>query len=708
MNYLAHTAPDGRLQSVREHLTGTAEYCRAFASTFGAGDIAYLTGLSHDIGKYSDAFQRRLKGGPKVDHSTAGALECLKQRHLFASFCVAGHHGGLPDGGARTDREGPSLLARLYRAGAGGLPPYSHWQEELSLPQLPPDRPSSPLDDAFFIRMLYSCLVDADFLDTEAFMAGQAPARGDPVSLSALRERLDGYIAPWFPARNPLNQRRCAILERCISEGRQSNPSLFTLTVPTGGGKTVASLAFALHHALRNGQTRIIYVIPYTSIIEQTAAVFRSILGEEHVLEHHSGVLFDSGENATPEQMRLARAAENWDAPIIVTTAVQFFESLYSNRPSQCRKLHNLARSVIIFDEAQMLPIPYLRPCVNAIAQLVKGYGSTAVLCTATQPALGPIFHEFLPGMDSREICPPDLAADPIFRRVSFVKSGSHSWTEIAQAMQDTPQALCIVNSRKSAQTLYALLDSSSAYHLSTLMCPAHRKGMLAEIRQRLRDGLPCRVVSTSLIEAGVDVDFPRVFREEAGLDSVLQAAGRCNREGRHPREDSIVTVFRSEDKPPELFSIPIHAGRQALDRFEDPASPEAIECYFRELLGLKGKASQDKHDILPLLSRGNFPFTEVSRRFQLIDSPTKTVYIPWADGQDLLEQLVRGERSRGLFRKLGQYGVSVYEPHLRALESAGALELLEDGSAILRDLSLYSPETGLSMTADSGQALFI
>lgn len=710
MVYLAHIAQDHRRQTVLEHLNGTAELCARFAAAFGAEEQGRLAGLSHDLGKYSDAFQRRLQGSTeRVDHATAGAAECCKLGQICSAFAVAGHHGGLPDGGGLGDGpDEPTFHGRMKKAAMVKPGVYEAWQKEIQLPFISRPAFSGPLDEMFFTRMLYSCLVDADFLDTETFMAGAEQERGGGDQIEVLEDRLRNHISGWFPPRTELNRERCAVLKRCMEQGEAQIPGLFTLTIPTGGGKTVASLAFALRHARIHGLRRIIYVIPYTSIIEQNAQVFRDILGDENVLEHHSGVLYDIENEARPENARLARATENWDMPVVVTTAVQFFESLFANRSSQCRKLHNLAKSVIIFDEAQMLPIPYLRPCVFAVAQLVEHYGTSAVLCTATQPALDGIFREFLPGRSAAEICPPEVFHREIFRRVEFRREGRLSWEALAKQLHAQRQVLCIVNSRKSAQAVFALLDAEGAFHLSTLMCPVHRKAMLEKIRARLREGLPCRVVSTSLIEAGVDVDFPAVFREEAGLDSILQAAGRCNREGRRPAEESIVTIFQSEAAPPSLLEIPIGAGRAVLKRCDQLDSPEAIRYYFQELLSLKGPEALDSKHILAMMEREPMPFRKVSGEFHLIDNETKTVYIPLDRGEELVRQLRAGERSRKLFRELGQYSVSIYPHHFQALDMAGDLEILEDGTAVLNNLALYDNNTGLSLTSNSGKGLFI
>lgn len=710
--YLAHLTEDGRTQTILEHLKGTASLCSAFAAAFDAEAQGQLAGMAHDIGKYSAAFQRRLHGGPKVDHASAGAFECLKAQQLAAAFAISGHHGGLPDGGGRGDAAGTGTFwGRINRASQRNLEDYHAWQSEFSLPHAnTPAFAGTRLEGMFFTRMLFSCLVDADYTDTGAFMDNSPYLPASSSSMEELWRRLETYVSGWFPPKGALNMQRCVILEQCMSAGAQYGPGLFTLTVPTGGGKTVASLSFALAQAKARRMKRIVYVIPYTSIIEQTAQIFREILGDENVLEFHSGVQFDQQEDdaSSPETAPLTRSVETWDVPVIVTTAVQFFESLYACQPSKCRKLHNLAQSVLIFDEAQMLPLPYLRPCVWAIAQLVRHYGASAVLCTATQPALDPIFQEFAPEIPIREICPMAEAHWESFLRVSFQQAGTLSWMDLAARLQQQEQVLCVVNTRRAAREVFHQLSGPGNFHLSTLMYPAHRRRILDEIRRRLRDGLPCRVVSTSLIEAGVDVDFPAVYRELSGLDSILQAAGRCNREGKRPPEDSIVTIFQGEDPPPRLFETSIGAGKIVLDHCQDVSSRAAIHTYFSTLLDLKGAEAQDAHHILPLMESEFFPFRTVAERFHLIESPTTTVYLPLEEGAGLVELLRSGQYSRTLYRRLGQYGVSVYPQHLAALEQAGALEHLEDGSVVLRDIGLYTQTTGLTLEPSGGNALFI
>ncbi len=719
MKYYAHISPDGlRRQTVAEHLTGTAALCQSFAAAFGAEADGELMGLAHDLGKCTDGFQKRLlDGGPKVDHATAGAIACAKMGRIEAAICVAGHHSGLSDfGNLKTDHAGDATFCGRLKKGIGEQYLEHCGESGVSLPRLQPEvLEQNKLKLSFQIRMLYSCLVDADYLDTEHFMNGDlGRARYD--DMQTLLLRLEAYISPWQNPKAKLNQLRCEILNACINAGDKPK-GIYTLTVPTGGGKTVASLGFALHHAVAHGMKRVIYVIPYTSIIEQNAQVFRSILGSGNVLEHHSGVQFDLSDGAPPEDLQKAMAAENWDMPVVVTTAVQFFESLYANRSSKCRKLHNLADSVIIFDEAQMLPLNHLRPCVAAIASLADSFRSTVVLCTATQPSLSDLLHTYAPNCPITELCPRTKEMYDNFRRVVFRQAGVLEDEALAQRLSSHEQVLCIVNSRKAAQSIFSLLPQEGSYHLSTLMIPAQRQALLSEIRNRLKKGLPCRVVSTSLIEAGVDVDFPAVYRELAGLDSILQAAGRCNREGKRAAKESIVTIFERTELPPLLFRTAVGATRSALLETADPAAQETMLRYFRELRALSGEML-DKCQIIKAFEDGiegcNLPFRTVAERFRLIDENTRTVYVPYGDGIVLIERLRAGECSRRLFRELGRYAVSVYEQHFSKLFAAGVLltsrdiPSLDDSSAVLSDISLYSEVTGLSLEPETGKAEFI
>ena len=713
--WIAHKNEDGqREQSILEHLKGTANRAQEFANPFGCGEYGRCLGMLHDIGKYSEGFRERiLNGGGKVDHSTAGAQLVWELSNTLnariASYCVAGHHTGLPDGGSAADHEAESTLsARLQRP----VEDYQAFRQEIDpstlLPtQEPPLRllGKAGFTISFFTRMLYSCLVDADFLDTERFMSNGSVARDPGEPLPILRGKLAQYLKKFDHPQNDLNRMRCNILNRCLQMA-ENGRGLFTLTVPTGGGKTLSSLAFALEHAKHNEQRRVIYVIPYTSIIEQTAEEFRTVLGDRNVLEHQHNFQYDYGDDRI-DPRRLA--AENWDKPVIVTTNVQFFESLFANKSSRCRKLHNIAGSVIIFDEAQMLPREYLIPCVRAISELVQNYGCTAVLCTATQPALDGVFADLKIDLPINEICPNVPENFETFRRTKIAQHTFDSTESLTAELTTLPQVLCIVNRIADAQKIYQALPKDGAYCLTTHLCPAHRKARIKEIRERLKIGLPCRVVSTSLIEAGVDVDFPRVYREEAGLDSVLQAAGRCNREGKRPLDESLVTVFTVRNTtPPPYMRQPAAAMKNISKRMEDITSLAAIRAYFEFYRDLYGKEDLDREKILMAFENEMLPFASVAEKVRVIESCTTPVYIPIDQGEALVERLYHGERSRTLFRKLGQYSVNVYPQQLAALREAGAVQSIDGGALyVLADPRRYDSALGLTLD-QTETALFI
>lgn len=715
MTYLAHIAEHGREQTIKAHLDGTAELCRKFASAFGAGELGWMVGQAHDIGKYSQAFQARIRGKQiTTDHATAGAQQMAMLFGVFPAYCIAGHHGGLPDGGSSMDTAGqPTLFGRLKKQVA----PYAEFSEEIKLHPVPFQRPRllgcGGFSMAFWTRMVFSCLVDADYLDTEAFMVGKTLQRGLELEIDHLLERLEHHIEPWWEAKTELNRVRCEILRACLDGGTQ-HPGLFTLTVPTGGGKTVSSLAFALRHAKVHHKKRIVYVIPYTSIIEQTADAFRKILGDDVVLEHHSNVDYDDTENADQQALRKKLATENWDMPVIITTAVQFFESLFANKPSRCRKLHNLCNSVIIFDEAQTIPMPYLRPCVRSIAELTTNYGASCVLCTATQPALEPLFREISPDLSFRELAPAvDLS---VFLRVTYAHLGQISDEMLAAELSCRMQVLCIVGTRKQAQALYDLLPREGSFHLSTLMTPNHRRAVLSEIRRRLKAEESCRVVSTSLIEAGVDVDFPVVYRGEAGLDSEIQAAGRCNREGRRPATESMVYLFQPDSKYtvhfPDALKRPRDVARSLTRNCSTLDSEETIKRYFTTLYQFEGKDLDQKNIVSRLevgVQNGSFPFRTVAEQFRVIENDTCSVLIPRNDAAcALAEQLRKGIRNRTLLRQAAQESVNVFPQHFESLNARGALEILDVGISILRECSLYSEQTGLALLSDRGLGIFL
>lgn len=713
MKYLAHVdAKSGREQPLLSHLTQTAEKAQLFASAFDAQSDAFLCGLLHDIGKYSAAFQKRIRGAEiKVDHSTAGAVEARRLQRVAAAFCIAGHHCGIPDCGNRTDDPGmATLLARTKRVIGKDIEDYSSYHDEVD-PFIKMDetnRTTSSAEEAYFYtHMLYSCLVDADWLDTEAFVKNGAVDRATGVSLKDLSSMLDVALRDYQYPKSPLNILRCEIQNSLINAGQQAK-GLFTLTVPTGGGKTVSSMAFALRHALKNGLRRIIYVIPYTSIIEQTQKKFVEIFGAENVIAHYVNVVYDVDENGELSDIDKRRqlATENWDAPIILTTSVQFFESLFSNRSSHCRKLHNIADSVIIFDEAQMLPVNYLIPCVWAITELVKHYGCTGVLCTATQPALDRLINKYLPG-GATELCPNIQDPTGVFKRVTYRYDGVLSDEELAARLAGENGVLCVVNSRRQAQIIFQLLPPEGRYHLSTTMTAVHRRTTLDEIRARLKDGKICRVVSTSLIEAGVDVNFPCVYRAVSGLDSIIQAGGRCNREGNNSAETSIVHVFDSETKAPPNLAQNIGATQSIMRRFTDFSCAGAIEAYYSLLLyELKDEYALDEKRIMDLIGK-EMAFEKIAQVFHLIEDDTVAVYIPIGAGGELTGKLLNDGPDRDLLRKLGPYAVSIRKSDYRKYEEIGVVKMVSDNTAVLLDTDYYNEETGLALSPEGGKAVF-
>lgn len=706
MPYYAHTAPDGRKQLQKDHAQNVAEIAAAFAQTFHGMDTAYAAGLLHDIGKYSKEAQTYLLtnkrvNGQIIDHSTAGAAECFDAArnqqelgYLISAFSIAGHHAGLPDKGSQTNASTDSTLwGRYNRKNEGKIPDYSAYRTEITFPQAPHMPTQDIAELSMYIRMVFSCLVDADFLDTETFFDGQSRP-SSPADFHILLKNLNRFTAPWQVPTNPLNKRRQEILNTCHQKGKSLDKGLFTLTVPTGGGKTIASLAFALEHAVKHNMSHVIYVIPYTSIIDQTADIFRKAIGGNHVLEHHSNKLYDPDENN--DTLRMAKATENWDMPVIVTTSVQFFESLYACKTGRCRKLHNIADSVIIFDEAQLLPLAHLRPCVYAIDQLVKNYGCSAILCTATQPALDPIFQEFDPGRTITELCPTRLSKDRIFQRVQYKYADTTTPDELTDELTKRKQVLCVVNKRKTAQNLYEKLKHlPGTFHLSTFMYPEHRRNILKKIKQRLYHHKPCRVISTSLIEAGVDLDFPVVFREETGLDSILQAGGRANRNGKSKATQSPVIIFRFDETAKGDLSRRIVAFRQVVKKYKRIDSKEAITEYFRIWRDLSGPSLQDSKHILDLSS--NLRFREIGTSFHLISDSSYIIYIPANEKiRRLLEQLENHQASLKTYRRLHNYIVPVYQQQYQSLLSAGFIRPLDENTAILNDMSLYQDDIGL------------
>ena len=703
---IAHTAADGRLHDLEDHLRGTSRRAKEAGRWFGSEEWGELAGLWHDIGKHAKAFQDMIRSAAgleahletssgRVDHSTAGAL-FSKDRYSDAglplAFVIAGHHAGLADRiDLKTRLAEKAHLLRAALAGAGTLverprpappsflTPTAHGQDKDDLKR----------SYEFWVRMLYSALVDADFLDTEEFHEGgpggaKFRLRSVGESLSVLKAKFDNYMtekqgnAAAEAPGSKVNKIRDRVLQVCRLRAIEAQ-GVFSLTAPTGAGKTLAAMGFALEHALKHGLRRIIVVIPYTSIIEQNARQYREVFGTTNVIEHHASL------DPKKETIQNRLACENWDAPIIVTTSVQFFESLLANRSSRCRKLHNLACSVVIFDEVQTLPVGHLIPIVDLLRELVRNYAISVVLSTATQPALAQrssgMSNRF-PGFERITEIVPDLPQTfAELRRVEirWPKNLTEpiAWEGLAAEVKEESRVLVIVHKRDDARTLAQLLPDS--FHLSALMCAAHRSRALRRIRMRLKwtkQGV--RVVSTQLVEAGVDLDFPVVYRAFSGFDSIAQAAGRCNREGMLPGLGQM-RVFVAPTLPPrgtpfrgaEAARIML-AGNPSLD----PLDPGIFERYFREVYFTS--PSQDEQGIQR--ERAAWKFKTVATKFQMIeDDGSEPVVVPYGAAPCRLEELRRLGPSRDRLRGLQPYVVTIYPQQRKALEEAGALELVTD-----------------------------
>jgi CRISPR-associated endonuclease/helicase Cas3 len=763
MQRFAHSVegkPEQDWEPLSHHLAAVGKLASHFAEAFGCSCIALTMGLLHDIGKRSVAYQayirrpRDMAGSKGPDHSTAGAKEARtlygdKMGRLMA-FGIAGHHSGLMNGAGH---DAGNLERRLsknvenydgWRDHVGDLPPTDALTGEFS--SLTPNDIEPTFSVGFRIRMLFSCLVDADFLETEAFYAqarGEArPPRGGVLRPEHL-DRVRAFMAKHRRDDTPVNRLRSQILDHANGKAGLP-PGLFTLTVPTGGGKTLTSLSFAMEHARTHGLRRIIFAIPFAAITEQTAEIFREDIGlGQDVLEHHSNFDWDqrppAGDNDSEGEgaaglAKLRRDAENWDAPIIVTTAVQLFESLFAKRTSKSRKLHNLAKSVIILDEAQSLPVRLLRPCMAVIDELARNYGASIILCTATQPALR-IEDGALPttpkdmveGLDipqERELAPDPKTLYARLKRVNVTwRREPIADAVIAARFAEQPQMLCIVNSRAHARDLFeAIREQDGAIHLTTLMCARHRRAVLAKARADLKAGQPMRLVATSLIEAGVDISFPEVWRAAAGLQNIAQAAGRANRSGElGPLGEKFgqTVIFEPADHkmPPAIVAFYDPAKSVLRQEGCDPLSLDAVQDYYKWLYWQQGYPALDKatlrdgtpFPILPAIrattSDLGIPFADMADAFRMIDDVMDPVIIPWDDEAKAAIATLKSAPfpPSGIQRKLQQYIVPIPAKVRADMLARGAVQPIRqtdygDRFVVLENPSLYDHALGLRL----------
>lgn len=718
------------------HSGAVARAARENAGIF-APELGEITGWLHDLGKMKPRFQRRLSDPSVVEpHSAEGARHiCERQPHPLSAVLaqvILGHHAGLPDGGGT----GRLLRARLEEAEK--LDPPEDWP----VPRITTaPRPMAGMKSkdphlnyalAFLGRMVFSALVDADRSETRAFydrIEKRGEPAAEPVDLTVLRDRLDAHMARQ-KRDGPVNDLRRHVHSHARAQAENS-PGLFSLTVPTGGGKTLTALGFALDHAIRHGLKRVIFVIPYTSVVEQTAEVFREVLDDPEgrlVLEHHSAFDWEDV-RGDDELASLRTAAERWDRPVIVTTAVQFLESLHAARPARCRKLHRLAEAVVILDEAQTLPRHLLRPSLAAIKELARGYRSSVVFCTATQPALLKNDRDGFPhpeGLDAegpwalRELAPDPRHLYESLRRVRVEFVGRLDNAALAAELAAPSGGLAILNNRRHARALYeAIRDLPGACHLSTNMTARHRRAVLGRVRARLEAGEPVRLVSTSLIEAGVDISFPVVFRALAGVDSIAQAAGRCNRNAELTGLGRVV-VFDPEPgdnnefaPPPELRQL-ADAARQVLLRHPaDPLSLDAVRDYFRQVYWngahamdagkVEGKVFEILSAIAAAGSQG-MPYDSIARAFQMIPEGAQPVVMlggDWGLPEDERDELEFIASAGAIARRLQSYQVQVPDRSRRKMLAAGVLTPLRPAEfgeqfLLLNQPALYDPQTGL------------
>ena len=722
MNYYAHTAEtasgkrdpnQSRWQLLSTHLCNVAELARQFATPFGLADVAHLAGLLHDLGKYRQPFQEYLAGkrprSVETHHAVYGAALAFQRGWGGPAFAIAGHHAGLHD----LNNLQELVYGKQYDAMNWLDPLVNRFEEELG--KIPNELAEPEAEDCavreFYVRMLFSCLVDADFLDTEQFSRRQERS---PVKLDAalLLERLQAHRGK-FDSSGELNALRNRVFENCLAKAAEP-AGFFSLTVPTGGGKTLAGMAFALEHARRHEMRRVIVVIPYLSIIEQNAAEYRKVLDPKNrgiVIEHHSAVASkdDNDEQGrSPEEL----AAENWDAPIIVTTSVQFIESLFANRTSKCRKLHNIANSVVLLDEVQTLPSHLLAPLLHVLRDLEKHYQVSFVFSTATQPALrrSPSLKQGFDANDVKEIVsqPGDLFKK-LGRVVYEVRKAESDWSELAAEWISEPRALGVVNTRKQAAEWWELLRDSlkeqglredeleaklrGVLHLSSAMCAEHRTQVIKKVRRRLRERRFCWLVSTQVVEAGVDIDFPLVYRALGPLDSIVQAAGRCNREGRLPNKGRVV-VFRPMDAklPGGVYRVATDIAARLLDQLDTDdlsGDPTLFGRYFGELFEYVPTDHHVKRECSIQEDREELRFREVARKARVISDDTHAVIAPW--GESLKEVAAIRNRpqdgprfTRKDLRGLQRFMVNL---HSRDFQKLGTMGLL---CPLLPNMELY------------------
>lgn len=727
MEYYAHTREDGERQTVKAHLTGVSEKAEKFSVGL-LKPLAKKASLYHDIGKYALNFQKRLDDDKvKFSHAACGALEYKKfadKNDCFAplmEYCIAGHHTGLMDGGTDADNsDSPTLSGTLKRENEyTGDNDYSAYTTEINFATLTQEERTPLYNEllsakdptelieryAFFTKYVFSCLTDADFLDTEIF-CNKNVERGMSVDFEKALDKLNRELSN-MPSNTPLRQARSRIQQQAF-DNSVNKSHISILDMPTGSGKTLCSLKLALE----SGKKRIIYVIPYTSIIEQTANKFEKMFGDVlPVLQHHSNYSYDGNteeEKKTAEKLK--RTCENWDAPLIITTSVQFFQSIYHYKGSALRKLHNLRDSVIVFDEIHLIPTELLRPCLKAVGYITKYLNSEALFLSATMPDYSKLFDKFLPDVNYNKLV-TDRTNFKYFKKCEYKDMGKTTLETIAENASQCKNALIVVNTKKTAAELYNLVQGEK-YHLSANMTPAHRSRVIEVVRNKLKKGEHITVVSTSLVEAGVDLDFNTVFRQLSGLDSILQAGGRCNREGKDAK--GYVYVFDIDEtyRKGSDLAMRINKTKGLLEKYQDITSNDCIKEYYDGIFDFnqsriaensiaKYNEQSNSFDRQGLMSPYSIPFRSYAMQFEYISADTISIVIDDPNDQtchELVETLRNGDMS--VRRALQKYSVSVYMNVFKDLYSQGVLKDHGTGIFILENQSYYNNETGLTTEA--------
>ena len=724
--YIAHINEyTDAIQTVQQHSFQTAVLCREYAIP-AFKDFLYVVGLLHDIGKYMDEFQKRIRGEQiRVEHSTCGALAAgslfPNVMGLMMQFCIAGHHSGLPDAGFPNDtQELGTLYGRLKRE----FSDYSEYKRELEIPSVDfgvwaefvagdcrKDQELQIDKFAFLTRYAFSCLVDADSTDTADFCREEERPRALRSDFQACLDRVNARLSA-FVCRTNLQKARSALQAQAFRNADR-DAEIYLLNMPTGSGKTLASVKIALEQALAEKKKRIIYVIPYNSIIDQTVDVFEGLFGGElEILRHQSTFSYEDAEDQDEDYRKAATlAAENWDAPFIVTTAVQFFESVYANKRGKLRKLHNMADSILVFDEAHLMPQSYLQPCLQSIAFITRYLNSEAIFLTATMPDFENLIHKYaLPDSKIFNLI-QDMSLFGEFQKCRYEYIGEVEADALLEKSSQSPSSLVIVNSKKAARQLFRECSTGKKYHLSTYMTPYDRKRILQEIREELNrlekdyptyEAVPkerrITIIATSLIEAGVDLDVYTVFRERSGLDSILQAGGRCNREGRRAIADVFVFDFADYTRRAPIEEKG-NLAKELLGKYEDISKPLCIAEYYDTLYFMKQEEIQKNamHKMCSKIRR--LPYKEYAEKFELIDSKTVSVVVVRDEkSRELIERLRYTKRVNT--RMLQNYVCTIYQKELENLIKQHVVEDYGTGVYCLTNLDYYDEQIGILFEA--------